>query len=213
MNKDLKKKSQTIYRELKKLHHDAHIELVFADPVELLIATILSAQCTDVRVNAVTANLFKKYRKPADYLAVPVEELEKDIRPTGFFRNKTKSIRGAMQVMIQDHGGKLPQTLDDLVKLPGVGRKTANVVLGNVFDTPGVVVDTHVSRIARRLGLTTNKDPVKIEFDLMELFPRRDWTMLSHVLIFHGRRICKARKPACDQCPVTNSCDYFTTGA
>jgi len=209
MSQDLKKKAQAAYRELKKLNADAHIELIFSNPLELLVATILSAQCTDVRVNAVTKDLFKKYRKPQDYLVVPVEELEDDIRSTGFFRNKAKSIRGAMRAIIDNHNGKLPENLDALVKLPGVGRKTANVILGNAFDTPGLVVDTHVSRITQRIGLTTNTDAVKIEFDLMELIPKKEWTMFSHVIIFHGRRICKARKPQCDECPITKWCDFY----
>ena len=204
-----KQKARETYKRLKALHHDAHIELVFSNPLELLVATILSAQCTDVRVNAVTKDLFAKYKAPTDYLNVPAAEVEEDIRSTGFFRNKTKSIRGAMQAIRDEHGGALPCTLDELTKLPGVGRKTANVILGNVFDTPGLVVDTHVSRITQRLGLTKNKDAVKIEFDLMELIPQSQWTMFSHVIIFHGRRVCKARKPACEQCPVTGYCDFF----
>lgn len=208
MTVDLKKKAADTYRELKKRHADAHIELDFSTPQELLVATVLSAQCTDVRVNAVTKDLFAKYHRPADYLATPPAELEADIRSTGFFRNKAKSIRGAMQAIIDRHGGEVPSTLDELVKLPGVGRKTANVILGNVFDTPGLVVDTHVGRITRRLGLTHNTDAVKVEFDLMELIPKKEWTRFSHVIIFHGRRICKARKPACDQCPVTEWCDF-----
>jgi endonuclease III len=209
MTADLKQKARRAYAQLKATHADAHIELVFANPLELLVATILSAQCTDVRVNAVTADLFKKYRAPRDYLNVEATELEEDIRSTGFFRNKAKSIRGAMTAIEKDHGGELPRTLEELVKLPGVGRKTANVILGNVFDTPGLVVDTHVSRLSQRIGLTAKTDAVKIEFDLMELIPQQEWTQFSHVLIFHGRRICKARKPACAQCPITARCDFF----
>jgi endonuclease-3 len=204
-------KAREIFRLLKKQHPDAHIELRFSHPLELLVATVLSAQCTDVRVNIVTEQLFKKYRRPADYLAVPVAELEDDIRSTGFFRNKAKAIRGQMEAILARHGGEVPRTIEDLVQLPGVGRKTANVILGNAFGVPGVVVDTHVRRVSQRIGLTKNDDPEKIEADLMALYPPKDWTLLSHVFIFHGRRICAARKPACDRCPITKWCDYFAT--
>ena len=213
MSAELKKKARSVYRRLKKQHPDARIELNFANPLELFVATVLSAQCTDVRVNLVTAELFEKYKTPGDYLKVPAEELENDIRSTGFFRNKTKSIRGAAQAIQERFGGKVPDNLEDLVTLPGAGRKTANVILGNAFDTPGIAVDTHVSRITRRLGLTANKDPVKIEFDLMELIHKKEWTQFSHVIIFHGRRICKARKPACEQCPLTDSCDFYASNS
>jgi len=208
MTQDLRQKAGRVYRQLRKEHPDAGIELRFSNPLELFVATVLSAQCTDVRVNAVTAELFKKYRTPEDYLKVPGEELEEDIRSTGFFRNKARSIRGAMRLLLDRFGGKMPSTMEELIELPGAGRKTANVILGNAFDTPGVVVDTHVKRLAGRIGLTANEDPVKIEFDLMELFPKKDWTLLSHVLIFHGRRICQARKPACERCPITADCDF-----
>ncbi len=209
MTAELKKKAGEIYRRLRKAHPDAHIELIFSNPLQLLVATVLSAQCTDKRVNIVTKDLFKKFKKPADYLAVSVEELENDIRSTGFFRNKAKAIRGQMQTILAKHGGKVPGTLAELTQLPGVGRKTANVILGNAFGIPGITVDTHVTRVSQRLGLTKNDDPVKIEFDLMELFPQAEWTLLSHTLIFHGRRICAARKPACDKCPVTALCNYY----
>jgi endonuclease-3 len=212
MSDELKKKAREVYRLLKEAHPDAHIELHFSNPLELLVATILSAQCTDVRVNLVTAELFNKYKTPKDYLDVPVAELEADIRSTGFFRNKTKSIRGAAQAIRERFGGRVPSTLDELVTLPGVGRKTANVLLGNAFDTPGVVVDTHVSRVAQRIGLTRNDDPVRIEFDLMELIPQKDWTQFSHTLIFHGRRICLARKPRCETCPVASECRCYQAG-
>lgn len=202
-------KAGRVYRLLRQEHPDAGIELHFSNPLELFVATVLSAQCTDVRVNAVTAELFKKYRQPEDYLKVPVEELEADIRSTGFFRNKAKSIRGAMQLLLDRFGGRLPATMAELTELPGAGRKTANVILGNAFGVPGVVVDTHVKRLAGRIGLSANEDPVKIEFDLMELFPKKDWTLLSHLLIFHGRRICQARKPACERCPIVNDCDFY----
>lgn len=209
MTNDLKTKARMIYRRLKKAHPDARIELNYSNPLELLVATILSAQCTDVRVNIVTEDLFKKYKQAKDYFSVAASELENDIRSTGFFRNKAKSIQGAAKAIVERHKGSAPKTMEELVELPGVGRKTANVILGNAFDTPGVVVDTHVSRISQRLGLTANTDPVKIEFDLMKLFPQKEWTLLSHTLIFHGRRICKSRKPQCGQCPVSELCDFY----
>lgn len=209
MTVDLKKKALEVYRRLKKQHPDARIELDFSNPFELLVATILSAQCTDVRVNLITKELFQKYRRPTDYLAVPLSELENDIRSTGFFRNKAKSIQGAAREIIEKYRGEMPRDLETLVTLPGVGRKTANVILGNAFDVPGIVVDTHVGRVTRRIGLTQNDDPVKVEFDLMELIPQKEWTLLSHVLIFHGRRVCKARQPVCPACSVADQCDYF----
>jgi len=207
--KNLKTKAEEAYRRLKHRHPDATIALKFSNPVELLVATILSAQCTDVKVNQVTAKLFTKYRTPADFLAAPAGELENDIHATGFFRQKTKSIRGAMQAIAERHGGQVPADLEALTKLPGVGRKTANVLLGNAFGIPGLVVDTHVSRVSQRIGLTKNFDPVKIEFDLMELIPQEEWTQFSHVMIFHGRRICVARKPKCEECPVNDLCDFI----
>ena len=187
---------------------DSTIALKFSSPFELLVATILSAQCTDIKVNQVTEHLFKKYRSAKDYAGAKPAELEGDIRPTGFYRNKAKSIQKCCQELIARFGGEIPKTLDELVTLPGVGRKTANVVLGNAFGVPGMVVDTHVGRIARRLGLTKNEDPVKVEHDLMALVPERHWTQLSHALIFHGRRICGARKPRCEECPVRTDCRY-----
>ncbi len=212
MSNNLRKKAREVYRKLRQAHPDARIELNFGNPWELLVATVLSAQCTDVRVNLVTADLFRKYRGPADYLRVPVAELENDIRSTGFFRNKAKSLRGAAQAVIERFGGHVPQTMEELVTVPGIGRKTANVLLGNAFDTPGVVVDTHVTRLTRRIGLTTNEDAVKIEFDLRELLPSKDWTQFSHTLIFHGRRVCLARKPRCETCPITSLCDCYQLG-
>jgi endonuclease-3 len=205
----LKTKARTVYARLRKLHPGARIELDFATPLELLVATILSAQSTDVMVNKVTPDLFAKYRRPADYLAVPVEELESDIRRTGFFRQKAKSLRGAMRAILDRHAGEVPRTMDELVTLPGVGRKTANVVLGNAFGVPGIAVDTHVLRVSGRIGLTTNTDPVKIEADLASLYPPKDWTLLSHTLIFHGRYACHARKPGCPACTVTDLCDAY----
>jgi len=193
-----------------RLHHtypDAHCELHFQSPLQLLIATILSAQCTDVRVNAVTQHLFQKYFSPQDYLNVPPEELENDIRSTGFYRNKARNIRGACRMIIEDYDGEVPRQMDDLLRLPGVARKTANVVMGNAFHLPcGFVVDTHVKRVSFRLGLTTNTDPVKIERDLMVAIPSDEWLFGGHAIIWHGRRVCFARKPNCTECPLENIC-------
>ena len=190
-----------------KVYPNAHCELDFKTPLQLLIATILSAQCTDKRVNLVTPALFARYRTAADYAKAPPAELEKAIQSTGFFRAKTKSIRAASGAMEEKHGGKVPRTMAELNALPGVGRKTANVVLGNAFNVnEGIVVDTHVVRLSQRLGLTKEKDPVKIERDLMKLIPRQDWTNWSHWLIWHGRRRCFARKPDCRNCEVLRLC-------
>jgi endonuclease-3 len=194
---------------LKKEYPDARCTLNFSTPFELLIATILAAQCTDERVNQVTKGLFKKYRRPQDYLKVELKELEEDIRPTGFFRNKARNIRECVAEIVKEYGGKVPDDLKKLVQLPGVGRKTANVVLGNAFGIPGIVVDTHVGRVAQRLGLTSNSDPVKIEFDLMEVIPRNEWTNFSHQLVFHGRTVCFAKKPLCEQCVLKAYCTYY----
>lgn len=194
---------------LKKTYPDAKIALNWDNPWNLFVAVVLSAQCTDVRVNIVTKNLFKKYKKPADYLAVSQEELENDIRSTGFYRNKAKNIRAAAQRIIDDYNGKVPQTMEQLLTLPGAGRKSANVILGNAFGIPGITCDTHVIRLSRRLGLSAHSDPVKLEFDLMEIVPKTKyggWTMFSHYLIFHGRNICKARKPDCGNCPIAAYC-------
>jgi endonuclease III len=188
-------------------HPDAHIALNWSTPLELLVATILSAQCTDVRVNQVTETLFRRFRRPEDYLAVPVDELERAIQPTGFFRQKTAAIRGCCLAIIERHGGEVPDTTAELVALPGVGRKTAAVVASNAFGRrEGIAVDTHVRRLSRRLGLTRHSDPDKIEQVLMRLYPRDRWLQVSDVLIFHGRRICHARSPRCDLCPVTDLC-------
>jgi endonuclease III len=209
MKKDgIKKRVTEIIKLLSKEIPDSKIALNFSSPFELLIATILSAQCTDTRVNQVTEYLFKKYRSPKDYVEVDPAELEEDIRSTGFFRNKTKAIKKCCQELLDRHGGKVPQSLDELVALPGVGRKTANVVLGNAFGIPGITVDTHVQRVSRRIGLTRNDDPVKIEFDLMEVVPKEEWTHFSNLLIWHGRRICVARNPLCNKCPIVRLCDY-----
>lgn len=189
------------------VYPDAHCELDFKNPLELLIATILSAQCTDKRVNMVTPALFKKYRRAADYAKAPQPELERAIRSTGFFRNKTKSIRAATSTIDKKFGGKVPDSMEELRELPGVGRKTANVVLGNAFGkNEGIVVDTHVARLSQRLGLTKQKDAEKIERDLIKLVPRKHWTNWSHWLIWHGRRRCYARKPDCGHCEVFRLC-------
>ena len=200
-----------IYDRLAVHYPGAHCALVFKNAYQLLVATILSAQCTDKRVNMVTPALFKRYKTPAALAAANPEELEEMIKSTGFFRNKTKSLLGMAGAVVERHGGKIPDEMDDLVKLPGVGRKTANVVLGNAFDrNEGVVVDTHVSRLTERLGLTRNTDPVRIEQDLIQLFPREHWTMLSHLLIEHGRQICEARKPKCEECFLNDICPSST---
>ncbi len=199
--------AREIYARLAVHYPDAHCALDFSSPFQLLVATILSAQCTDKRVNMVTPALFKKYKTPKAMANANPEELEDMIKSTGFFRNKAKSLLGMSAAVAEQHGGKVPDELDALVKLPGVGRKTANVVLGNAYDkNEGVVVDTHVGRVSGRLGLTRNTDPVKIEQDLIPLFPRENWTMLSHLLIEHGRQICDARKPKCEECFLNDLC-------
>jgi endonuclease-3 len=203
----LKERTEQIIKLLKRAHPDAHCALNHTSAFELLIATILSAQCTDERVNIVTADLFRKYRRREDYLKVPAVELQQDVRTTGFFRNKTKSIQGACKMLVEEFGGEVPKTMDELLKLPGVARKTANVVLGVAYGIAvGVVVDTHVSRLSQRLRLTKKKDAGKIEADLIELVPRKDWIIFSHLLIFHGRRVCKARRPLCEECVVEKLC-------
>ena len=193
---------------LKQMYPEARCSLNHNSPLELLVATILSAQCTDDRVNIVTKDLFRKYRSAADYARVPQEKFEKEMQSTGFFRNKAKSIRGMAAELVEKHGGKVPQTMEELVALPGVGRKTANVVLGNAFNqNVGVVVDTHVTRVSNRLALTSHKiDAVKIEQDLMQIVPQDQWTLFSHLLIHHGRKICQARKPKCEICPLLAYC-------
>ena len=183
-------------------HADAKIALTFRSPLELLVSVMLSAQTTDVNVNRVTDKLFVKYRRPEDYLAVPVAELERDIFQTGFFRQKAKALRGTMTMLIEEYDGQVPEDFDALLRLPGVARKTANVVTAERGSPQGIVVDTHVRRLSQRLGLTKQEDPVKIERDLVKLVPRADWARFPHLLIWHGRRICDARKPACEECPL-----------
>ncbi|HKP47356.1 MAG TPA: endonuclease III [Pyrinomonadaceae bacterium] len=215
MTSDLKDRTRKIIRQLKKSYPDAKCSLNHSNAFELLIATILSAQCTDARVNLVTQDLFRKYRKPEDYLKVSEKELQRDIRTTGFFRNKTKSIQGTAKALTEQYRGRVPETMEQLLELPGVARKTANVVLGNAFDIrSGVVVDTHVTRLSHRLALSEEKTAEKIEQDLVQIVPKKDWVIFSHLLIAHGRAICKARNPLCDQCPVEKYCpsSYLKTG-
>ena len=212
---ELKQRVRKIISLLKRAYPDAKCSLNHASAFELLIATILSAQCTDARVNIVTQDLFRKYRKPEDYLKVSPKELERDIHTTGFFRNKTKSIQGTAKVLTEQYAGKVPETMEELLELPGVARKTANVVLGNAFAiSSGVVVDTHVTRLSRRLGMTTQKTAEKIEQDLIAIVPKKDWVIFPHLLIAHGRAICKARNPLCAECVVEKLCpsSYLKTG-
>lgn len=205
--RDAPKRIGPIIDRLKAQYPNAHCELDHRSPLQLLVATILSAQCTDVRVNMVTKGLFKKYKAATDYADADPEVFQEEIRSTGFFRNKTKSILSMAQDLVEKHGGEVPDTMDELVALAGVGRKTANVVLGNAFGkNEGIVVDTHVTRISNKLKLTNKKDPVKIERDLVKLVPRNDWTLFSHLLIWHGRDLCPARKPKCEICPLNDLC-------
>ncbi len=197
-----------ILKLLDEHYPQVHVTLDFKNPLELLVATILSAQCTDERVNRVTEALFAKYASAADYARAPLEELERDIYQTGFYHNKAKSLKALGQALVEHHRGQVPVSLEELVKLPGIGRKTAKVVLGNAFGIPGIVVDTHCGRVSQRLGLTRAKDPVKIEFDLMGLVPKERWTRFSLQLIWHGRAICTARDPKCPRCPLLPYCDY-----
>jgi len=202
----VQQRAKQIAAGLAKLYPDAKCALDHENPLQLLIATILSAQCTDVRVNMVTPALFARYPDAAAFANADVGELETAIQSTGFFRNKAKNIMACCKLIVEQHGGKVPGTMAELVVLPGVGRKTANVILGNAFDTPGITVDTHVQRLSRRMGLTKEEDPVKIEHDLMELIPKKDWTMFSHRMIFHGRQVCYARKPRCEECTLNKVC-------
>jgi endonuclease-3 len=212
---ELKKRTRDIIRRLKRAYPGAKCSLTHSNPFELLVATILSAQSTDERVNIVTADLFRKYKKPEDYLKVSPHELEKDIHSTGFFRNKTKSIQGTARLLTEQYGGEVPQTMDELLELPGVARKTANVVLGNAFGIKaGVVVDTHVTRLSHRLALTEEKTAEKIEQDLIPIVPKKDWVIFPHLMIYHGRKICKARNPLCEECTIEKLCpsSFLKTG-
>ncbi|MGZ5305372.1 MAG: endonuclease III [Actinomycetota bacterium] len=203
----IEERAPEVIGRLSKAHPGAHVALDFTDPLECLVATILSAQCTDERVNMVTRTLFEKYRTPEDYLEVSEAELAADIKPTGFFNQKTKSIRGACARIVEAYGGTVPNTMGDLITLPGVARKTANIVLGNAYGiVEGIAVDTHVRRVSERLGFTTQSDPNKIEQDLMRLIPKERWFDFTYVIIDHGRAICVARKPRCAECPVNDLC-------
>jgi endonuclease-3 len=197
---------EPIHTALKQLHPEPACALNHTNPLQLLVATILSAQCTDARVNLVTPALFARYKTARDFAESTPAELQSLIKPTGFYKNKAKHIQACCQAIVERFGGEVPGTLEALVTLPGVGRKTANVILGNVFDTPGITVDTHVGRLARRLGLTRHTDPVKVEFALMEIVPQEEWTDFSHRVILHGRQVCHARKPQCEACPLANLC-------
>lgn len=208
--KDLIKHAGKIVASLKKEYPDAACSLNFKTPHQLLVATILSAQCTDERVNIVTKSLFEKYKKPSDYADAPIAELENDIRSTGFFRNKAKSLKQSAKAIVDKHKGKVPDSLAELVELPGVGRKTATVILGTAYKkAEGITVDTHVIRLSQRLGLTTEKNPEKIEKDLLPLIPQKDWIIFSHLLIYHGRSICRARSPECAKCRLAKICPSF----
>lgn len=209
--RDAPQRAKKILAVLRKTYPQAKCALDHDDPLELLIATILSAQCTDERVNIVTKDLFRKYRQAEDYAKVPAAELEADIRSTGFYRNKAKNIQAACRAMVERHGGMVPATMEELVALAGVGRKTANVILGNAYGVPGIVTDTHVIRLSRLMGLSPQSDPVKLEQDLMKLIPQKDWTFFSHLMIFHGRSICIARQPDCEHCPVREYCSFGRT--
>ncbi len=208
-NKSLKNKTKEIASILFELYPEATCSLSYEKPYELLIATILAAQCTDVRVNIVTQDLFRKYTSVYDFAAANPEELEQEIKSTGFYRNKAKNIISCCNKLIKDFDGKVPGNMEELTSLPGVGRKTANVVLGNIFGIPGVIVDTHCKRLAGRIGLTDNDDPEKIEYDLMKIVPKKDWTAFSNSLVYHGRAICDARKPKCGLCFIAQDCDFF----
>lgn len=208
----LTRRARRMYRTLHERYPYAHCELDFENPLQLLVATVLSAQTTDVTVNKVTPGLFARWPSAADLAGADRTEMEEVLRPTGFYRAKTNSVIKLGAALVEDHGGDVPGRMVELVKLPGVGRKTANVVLGNAFGVPGITVDTHFGRLVRRMGWTDEEDPVKVEHAVGELIPRKDWTMLSHVLIFHGRRTCHARRPACGACPVAKWCPSYGSG-
>lgn len=203
-----RERAQLVYERLRAAYPEARCSLDFESPLQLLIATILAAQCTDVRVNIVTKALFRKYRKPEDYVRATASELEADIRTCGFYRNKARSIVNACRKIVEEFGGQVPGTMDALLTLEGVGRKTANVILGECFGGQGIIVDTHCARLARRLGFTKNSGPAKIEQDLMRIWPQEHWTLFSHNLVFHGRAVCSARAPRCSECPVADLCPF-----
>jgi endonuclease-3 len=203
-----KDRIQQIINELDKLYPIAKTSLTYKDPLQLLISTQLSAQCTDARVNMVTKDLFKKYKTVQDFADADIKELEEGIHSTGFYRNKARNIKACCQKILSDYGGKVPDSMEKLLTLPGVGRKTANLVLGDIFNIPGIVVDTHAKRLSNRLGLTKEQDPVKIEFDLMKIIPKEIWSRFSHQLVLHGRAVCNARKPDCDICTIRAYCIF-----
>ncbi len=200
---------RSILDSLEKMYPDARCELDYTTPFELLIATILSAQCTDVRVNMVTADMFKRYNTAEDFNELPIETIEREIKTCGLYKAKAKNIKKASKAIVNEHSGKVPSTMEELLKLPGVGRKTADVVLSNAFDVPAIAVDTHVFRVANRIGLVDEKTPEKTEFALMDTIPKRRWSKTHHLLIFHGRRTCKARNPLCQECEIKRRCDYY----
>lgn len=202
----LRRRARNINKKLKKLYPDAKCALHYCNALELLVATVLSAQCTDVRVNIVTPALFERYPHAQAYADADIRELERMIQSTGFFRNKAKNIQACCKVLVEKHGGEVPRTMEELVPLPGIGRKTANVILGNAFGVPGIPVDTHVGRLSLRMHLTEHVDPVKVEHDLMALIAKAEWTMFGHRMIFHGRQVCQARKPKCEECAVSKLC-------
>ena len=203
-----RERASTVFKRLKKAYPDAKCSLEHRTPLELLVSTILSAQCTDARVNKVTPALFKRFKTPEDFVNAPISELQKYIQSCGFYKNKAKNIVGACKGMLENHEGEVPDTLNELLKLPGVGRKTANVILGTAYGVPGVVVDTHCGRIARRLGFTKQTDPVKVEHDLMKIWSEEDWSLCSHLMVFHGRAVCESRSPRCSECTLRQHCPF-----
>lgn len=205
---DKKRRVKEILKIFDELYSEADCSLEYKDPLQLLIATQLAAQCTDARVNIVTKTLFQKYKNVYDFANANLQELEQDIKSTGFYHNKAKNIIGCCKMLIDEFGGQVPSNLEDLLKLPGVGRKTANLVLGDIFGVPGIVVDTHAKRLSNRIGLTRHEDPTKIEFDLMKVVPKEHWAKFCHQLVYHGRAVCNARKPKCDECRIILFCEY-----
>jgi endonuclease-3 len=208
---DKKEKVKGIIIVFDEIYPDAECSLSYKDPLQLLIATQLAAQCTDARVNIVTQTLFVKYKDVHDFANADLNELEQDIKSTGFYRNKAFNIKNCCKMIIEQFGGKVPGNMDDLLKLPGVGRKTANLVLGDIFGIPGIVIDTHAKRLSQRIGLTDKEDPVKIEFDLMKIVPKNSWSKMCHQLVYHGRAVCTARKPKCSECKIREYCDFGNT--
>ncbi|NSW90982.1 MAG: endonuclease III [Firmicutes bacterium] len=206
---DNRQRVAEIIKVFDRIYPEAGCSLEYKDPLQLLIATQLAAQCTDARVNVVTKALFRKYKNVYDFAEADLAELEEDIKSTGFYRNKAKNIKKCCRMIIDEFGGMVPDNLEDILKLPGVGRKTANLVLGDIFGIPGIVVDTHAKRLSKRMGFTENEDPVKIEYDLMKIVPKEEWTRFCHQLVLHGRAVCTARNPKCDKCPVSKFCKFY----